>query len=132
MAFVMESIPMEKWEFVNKYVPSRKCSEYSIWWVDYEKEAYWIKVEQNALEHLEYYLLIWKEKKAFVGTYGWIEKSGDRSSSFSNIILFQADVSLRQDKEELVQIVREVLEFGHDGNFVIKEMTEPDFSREIQ
>ena len=38
MAFVMEKIPMEKWKFVNKYLPKKQLSEYSIWKVDYERE----------------------------------------------------------------------------------------------
>ncbi len=132
MAFVMESIPMEKWEFVNKYVPSRKCGEDSFWDVDYEREAYWIELGGNAYEHLDYYMLIWKEKKIFVDTYGWIKILNDKSYAFKNIISFQADASLRNDKEELVRIVQEAMQSGYDNRLVINEMVEPDFSREIQ
>ncbi len=132
MAFVRERIPMDKWEFVNRYIPSMKLSKYSSWKVDYEREAYWIGVGGNAYEHLDYYMLIWKGKKIFVDTYGWIDSIDNQDHVFKNIILFQADASLRQDKEELVQIVQEAMQCGYDNELIIKEMVEPDFSREIQ
>lgn len=132
MAFVRERIPMEKREFVNKYMPKMQFSKYSSWKVDYEREAYWLKDGQNALEHLEYYMLIWKGKKIFVDTYGWFERFGDMIQGYKNIILFQGDASLKKDKEELIQIVQEALECGYDNDLTIKEMVEPDFSREIQ
>ena len=132
MAFVMEKIPMEKWEFVNKYAPSKKCSKYSIWEVDYEREAYWIGIGGNAYEHLNYYMLIWKGKKTFVDTYGWIDSIDDKDYVFKNVTSFHADVSLEGDKEELVQIVKEVLQSGYDNNLVINMMVEPEFLEEIR
>jgi len=132
MGFIRENIPTEKWEFVNKYAPDEKCTKYSFWDVDYDREAYWISVGFNALEHLNYYLLIWKGKKIFVDTYGWIEKRDDVSKVLVNIILFQADEFLKRDRDELVQIVHEALQTGYNGNLIIKEMVEPDFSREIK
>ncbi len=65
-------------------------------------------------------------------TYGWIDKIDDKDYVFKNMILFQADASLRSDKEELLQIVREAMQSGYDNRLVINEMVEPDFSREIQ
>ena len=132
MAFVRERIPMEKREFVNKYMPKMQFSKYSSWKVDYEREAYWIDAGGNAYEHLDYYVLIWKGKKIFVDTYGWIDSIGDEDYVFKNIILFQADASLKGDKEELVQIVQEAIQSGYKKGLVIKEIVEPDFSREIQ
>ncbi len=117
---------------MNKYAPSKKCSKYSIGEVDYEREAYWIGIGGNAYEHLNYYMLIWKGKKTFVNTYGWIDSIDGTDYVFKNIILFQADASLKNDKDELVQIVQEALECGYDNDMIIKEMAEPDFSREIQ
>ena len=131
MAFVMEKIPMEKWKFVNKYLPKKQLSEYSIWKVDYEREAYWIGVGGNTYEHLEYYVLIWKGRKTCVQTYGWIDSIDDKDYVFKNIILFQADALLEGDKEELVQIVLDAMQSGYKNGLVIKEMAEPDFSREI-
>ena len=77
-------------------------------------------------------MLIWKGKKIFVDTYGWIKIVDDKSFAFKNIISFQADASLRNEKEELVQIVQEAMQSGYDSGLIIKEMVEPDFSREIQ
>lgn len=131
MAFVREDIPLEKRKFVKRYIPSMKFSKYSFWDVDYEREAYWIWGGGNTYEHLDYYVLIWKGKKIFVDTYGWIDSIGDEDYVFKNIILFQADASLKGDKEELVQIVQEAMQSGYKKGLVIKEIVEPDFSREI-
>ncbi len=132
MAFVRERIPMEKREFVNKFMPKMQFSKYSSWKVDYEREAYWIDAGGNVFEHLEYYLLIWKGRKIYVNTYGWNERLGEKTQCFKNITSFHADASLKDDKKELVQIVQEALECGYDNDLIIKEMAEPDFSREIQ
>ena len=131
MGFIRENIPTEKWEFVNKYAPDEKCTKYSFWDVDYDREAYWISVGFNALEHLNYYLLIWKGKKIFVDTYGWIEKRDGVRKVVVNIILFQADALLEQSKNELVEIVKEALQVEFEGELIIEEMVEPDFSREL-
>lgn len=132
MGFIREKIPTEKWEFVNKYAPDEKCNKYSFWDVDYEREAYWINVGGNVLEHLDYYLLIWKGKKTLVGTYGWLDYMGDDCHSFKNIILFQADASLKKHRDELVQIVQEALQTGYSKKLIIEEMIEPDFSKEFK
>ncbi len=132
MAFVRESIPIEKWEFVNKYAPSKECTEYSIWDVDYEREAYWIEVGGSTYDHVEYYILIWKGKKVHVHTYGRVKRLDDKIHVFKNIILFQADASLREDKDELMKIVQEAMQSGYKNALVIEEIEEPDFSREFK
>ena len=58
-------------------------------------------------------LYVWKGKKIFVDTYGWIESFGEEKRVFKNIILFQADASLKEDKEEVIQI--------HNGILVMKK-----------
>ncbi len=131
MAFVREDIPVEKWEFVNQYLPNMKFSKYAYWDVDYEREAYWIRGGGNTYEHLDYYVLLWKGKKIFVNTYGWLERLGDKTQCFKNIISFHAAASLKDDKDELVQIVLDAMQSGYKNGLVIKEMAEPDFSREI-
>ncbi|MCM1284286.1 MAG: hypothetical protein NC180_02145 [Muribaculaceae bacterium] len=133
MAFIDERIPREKWEFVKKYAPSLKISKYSHWVVDYENEIYWTEVGFNSLEHLERYLLIWKGKKTFVETYGWIEGSDDCNwGVVKNIIEFQADASLKPYKKELLEIVIKALSVGHTQPFKIEEIEEPDFSKEFE
>jgi len=132
MNFIDERIPREKWEFVNQYAPSLEISKYLHWLADYENDIYWVEVDFNAFEHLNYYLLIWKGKKTLVGTYSWLEGASNNRRFFSNIILFQADVSLKSERDELVQIVKEALSARYTYPFLIKEMVEPDFSKEFK
>ena len=117
MAFIKEKV-LEKKELFESFNltydgKKRKVSEATIWYVDTEREIYFVWLGGGALETPKTYALIWKNRKAII--YVETKPSNDKTTWIMDMI---ASKQLESQKSDLMNILSEITFIMYKGKKV--------------
>ncbi|MCH5205587.1 MAG: hypothetical protein J1F09_01455 [Oscillospiraceae bacterium] len=117
MAFIKEKV-LEKLELFESFNltydgKKRKVSEATNWYVDTEREIYFVWLGGGALETPKTYALIWKNRKAIIDVETRL--SIDKTTWIMNMI---ASKQLESQKSDLMNILGEITFIMYKGKKV--------------
>lgn len=117
MAFIKEKV-LEKKELFESFNltydgKKRKVSEATIWYVDTEREIYFVWLGGGALETPKTYALIWKNRKAIIDVE--TRPSNDKTTWIMDMI---ASKQLESQKSDLMNILSEITFIMYKGEKV--------------
>ena len=117
MAFIKEKV-LEKLELFESFNltydgKKRKVSENTTWYVDTEREIYFVWLGGGTLGTPETYALIWKNRKAII--YVETRLSIDKTTWIMNMI---ASKQLESQKNDLMNILSEITFIMYKGEKV--------------
>ena len=144
MALVREDVRQEDWEFFNalniqferKHIMANK---YSKWVIDREREIIFTRVQTPGRDYGETYILIWGKARVYIYLESWSTQPGDdgRRKYHWDIQRVTAPIFLRNKRDELISLIREVADINYDRReaidcinptiFVIDNIVEPQF-----
>lgn len=117
MAFIKEKV-LEKLELFESFNltydgKKRKVSEATNWYVDTEREIYFVWLGGGALETPKTYALIWKNRKAIIDVE--TRPSNDKTTWIMDMI---ASKQLESQKSDLMNILSEITFIMYKGKKV--------------
>ena len=125
MALVEEKVKEEDRELFNSFVPNRKANECTKWIVDREKNIYffWTGGEMResmyeffmSLDNLKIYIYTRIAKYVQGGMYIWIDRISIPKKISDN----------NEKKEEIVSLVKEILQIIYNNKVVFQNVEEP-------
>ena len=125
MALVEEKVKEEDRELFNSFVPNRKANECTKWIVDREKniQFFWTGGEMResmyeffmSLDNLKIYIYTRIAKYVQGGMYIWIDRISIPKKISDN----------NEKKEEIVSLVKEILQIISNNKVVFQNVEEP-------
>lgn len=132
MGFVKEKVSEKDWEKYNSfdlnYGEKIVANKYKWWIADKEKNIYFTILGGGAFERPITYALIWEKEKILIDIESKVVYHSDsieRLHYYVNRIV--APMSLREKKNELKELIREVCCFDKKDTFSLDFLSEPIF-----
>ena len=131
MAFVKEYLTKQDKELLDSWKICREgklieSSIYKSWNVDREREIYFIFLGGGALERPSIYALILKNKKVIIS----VESRSYKDNVHGFIESIKASKTLEHDKENITEIIREVVPIFYGCEVIFEVFPEPVFIEE--
>ncbi|MCH5196341.1 MAG: hypothetical protein J1F28_06490 [Oscillospiraceae bacterium] len=123
MAFIKEKVLEKNRELFESFELMFReekidASEFTSWYVDKEREIYFIWLGGGALQIPETYELIWKNRKAIIT----VEFRPSKEQIYCIINSIKASRQLEQQKDELMNIIMEIISVMFNGKRIEYEM----------
>jgi len=141
MGFVYERVAKEDWELYNSFEIIDKtgdnvgqkdfANESSSWYVDRDREAYFILTGVLGREQVEYYTLVINGKK--VNIVACLERRFEENMKTGyRIYSIIADIGLLGQSEEFRTMIKEVLQLGWKNGLDFIEFSVPKYRTNIK
>ncbi len=138
MALIREDVRQEDWEFFNSLNiqfegKHKTANEYSEWVIDREREIIFTAVCLAGRDYGYTYILIWGKSRVYIYVEDRTVRHADEGvrKYHWDIQSVTAPESLKDKRDELVNLIREVAVINYDPRsssiFVIDNIAEPRF-----
>ncbi len=142
MAFVNEFVPENDWELYNSFNlysattgKRKKAGENSCWIVDRDREIFFILTGVETRENIMDYTLVWQGKKVDITYYEGRSLRGgvsDGTKIYYDIYSIGADIELKKYEKEIIEIIKEFLQFEITKECVFEYIAEIRYRGEVK